>query len=70
MEKVFSGRKALVVGGTGGIGRAITLGLAERGADLTVHGGSSQERLDSVIKAVKEVGAKVEGFLLPITGPE
>jgi NAD(P)-dependent dehydrogenase (short-subunit alcohol dehydrogenase family) len=70
MEKVFHGRQALVVGGTGGIGRAITLGLAERGAGLTIHGGTSQERLDSVLKAVEKAGAKGEGFLLPITGPE
>jgi 3-oxoacyl-[acyl-carrier protein] reductase len=68
-EKVFHNRKALLVGGTGGIGRAIALGLAARGADLIIHGRSS-ERLDSTLKAVKEAGAKGEGFLLPITGPE
>ena len=69
MQKVFSGKKALVIGGTGGIGRAITLGLAERGAELTIHGGSSRERLDSTIQAVREMGGKSDGFLLPISGP-
>ena len=66
-DKIFSGKKALVVGGTGGIGQAISLGLAERGADLIIHGGSSRERLESAVKAVKAVGAKARGFLLPIT---
>ena len=63
------GKKALVVGGTGGIGRAVALALAERGAELTVHGGSSRERLDGVIRAIKENGGKADGFLLSIDGP-
>ena len=66
----FSGKKALVIGGTGGIGRAVALGLALRGAELTVHGGSSQERLDYTLKAVREAGGKGAGFLLSIDGPQ
>ena len=69
MEKTFSGRKALVVGGSGGIGRAMALGLAERGAELTVHGGRSRERLESVLRAIREKGGKGEGFLLSIDSP-
>jgi len=64
----FSGRKALVVGGTGGIGRAVALGLAERGAELTVHGGSSRQRLDDTVAALKAIGGKGDGFLLSIDG--
>ena len=65
----FLGKKALVIGGTGGIGRAVALGLAEAGAELTIHGGSSQARLDSTLKAIQEKGGKAKGFLLSITGP-
>jgi len=65
----FSGKKALVVGGTGGIGKEVALGLAERGADITVHGGSSQERLKNTLKAIRETGARGDGFLLPIDSP-
>ncbi|MCL2472823.1 MAG: SDR family NAD(P)-dependent oxidoreductase [Treponema sp.] len=65
----FSGRKALVIGGTGGIGRAVALGLAERGAELIIHGGSSRERLDSVITAIRKNGGKADGFLLSINNP-
>ena len=68
-QKPFLGKKALVVGGTGGIGKAVALGLAERGAELTVHGGSSKERLESTLKAIKEKGGKGEGFLLSINSP-
>jgi 3-oxoacyl-[acyl-carrier protein] reductase len=70
MQKPFLGKKALVVGGTGGIGRAVAIGLAEVGAELTVHGGSSRERLESTLAAVRESGAKAEGFLLSIEKPE
>ena len=34
----LSGRLAVVVGGTSGIGRAIALGLADAGADVVVSG--------------------------------
>ena len=69
MQKVFSGKTALVIGGTGGIGREVALGLAERGAELTVHGGSSGERLDNTIAAIGEKGGKAGGFLLKIESP-
>ena len=66
----FLGKKALVVGGTGGIGRAVALGLALKGAEVTVHGGSCPKRLDETLAALRAVGGKGEGFLLPIHGPE
>jgi len=65
----FLDRKALVIGGTGGIGRAMALGLAERGAEVTVHGGSCNKRLDETLAAIRKTGRKADGFLLPIDGP-
>src|SRR5262245_65546591 len=48
----LSGRTAVVVGGTTGIGRAIALGLADAGADVVVTG-----RRESVID---EVASQIE----------
>jgi 3-oxoacyl-[acyl-carrier protein] reductase len=68
-KKVFSGRKALVIGGSGGIGREMALALAERGARITVHGGNSRERLESALDAVRALGGEAEGFLCPADVP-
>jgi 3-oxoacyl-[acyl-carrier protein] reductase len=70
METDFSGRQALVVGGTGGIGATIAQGLAERGAQVTVHGGSSEDRLRRVLQGISSVGGTAQGFLHPITSAE
>lgn len=40
----FQGRFALVIGGSGGIGRAISIELSRRGARLLVHGRRASER--------------------------
>jgi NAD(P)-dependent dehydrogenase (short-subunit alcohol dehydrogenase family) len=65
MDKIFSGKKALVVGGSGGIGAAISIKLAEMGAEVFVHGGHSQEKLNRTLKAIRDAGGKAEGFLYP-----
>ncbi len=64
----FLGRRALVVGGTGGIGRALSLELAKRGASLVLHGGSSRERLDACLRELRAAGAEAEGFLMELDG--
>ena len=63
---VFSAKKALIIGGTGGIGLALLKMLAERGAEIVIHGGSSKEKLNKAIKTVQDMGGKAEGFLLNI----
>ena len=50
----LTGRVAVVVGGTSGIGRAIALGLADAGADVVATG----RRRDLVEKAAAEVRAR------------
>ncbi|MCL2092796.1 MAG: SDR family oxidoreductase [Treponema sp.] len=66
MDKLFENRKALVIGGTGGIGREVALGLAALGADLVVHGGSSKEKLEEVITSARDLGTTADGFLRQI----
>jgi NAD(P)-dependent dehydrogenase (short-subunit alcohol dehydrogenase family) len=65
MNDVFSGKKALVVGGSGGIGAAISIKLALMGAEVFVHGGHSEERLNRTVKTIRDLGGKAEGFLYP-----
>ncbi len=65
MDKVFSGKRALIVGGSGGIGAAVSVKLAEMGADVFVHGGHSEEKLNQTLKIIHSMGGKAEGFLYP-----
>jgi NAD(P)-dependent dehydrogenase (short-subunit alcohol dehydrogenase family) len=53
----LSGRVAVVVGGTSGIGRAIALGFAEAGADVVVSGRRA-ELIDTVAKEIEAKGRK------------
>jgi NAD(P)-dependent dehydrogenase (short-subunit alcohol dehydrogenase family) len=62
----FNGRRALVVGGSGGIGAALAFELGKRGAALIVHGGSSRERLDRVLGGLRSGGVDATGFLMKL----
>src|SRR5437667_11476208 len=49
----LTGRTAVVIGGTSGIGRALALGLADAGADV-VATGRRQALVDEVATAITE----------------
>jgi NAD(P)-dependent dehydrogenase (short-subunit alcohol dehydrogenase family) len=53
----LSGRMAVVVGGTSGIGRAIALGLADAGADVVVTG-RREAMVDEVAREVESRGRR------------
>jgi NAD(P)-dependent dehydrogenase (short-subunit alcohol dehydrogenase family) len=53
----LSGRTAVVVGGTTGIGRALALGLADAGADV-VATGRRPEAVEDVSEAIEQRGRK------------
>jgi NAD(P)-dependent dehydrogenase (short-subunit alcohol dehydrogenase family) len=53
----LSGRVAVVVGGTSGIGRALALGLAEHGADV-VATGRREDLVDQVASAIEARGRR------------
>jgi 3-oxoacyl-[acyl-carrier protein] reductase len=65
-ETVFAHRNALIIGGTGGIGAALAIKLAEAGARVTVQGGHSPERLKRTLDAIAATGAEGQGFLCSI----
>ena len=58
-EKQFSGRTAIVTGATRGIGRAIALELARRGADVAFNYAKSAEAAESLTKELDALGVRV-----------
>jgi NADP-dependent 3-hydroxy acid dehydrogenase YdfG len=57
METSLAGRKALVVGAYGGMGRAVAVGLAREGVVCALMG-RNQERLTETAKTCAEVGTQ------------
>ena len=51
-SSLFAGKKSLVVGGSGGIGRELSLLLAENSADLLIHGSKMTEKFSSLLQEI------------------
>lgn len=58
MQIDLSGKVALVTGGSRGIGRAIALGLARAGADVTLSYASNASAADAVVAEITAAGGK------------
>lgn len=54
----LKGKRALVTGGSRGIGAAIALALAENGADVAITYQKSVARADSVVSSIKKLGRR------------
>ena len=57
-EKQFAGRTAIVTGATRGIGRAIVLELARRGADVAFNYAKSADAAESLKGEIEALGAR------------
>ena len=58
----FSGKTAVITGGYSGIGRAVAEKLASKGADIALVGIGSEEDKQSALKAVGDLGVKVNAY--------
>jgi 3-oxoacyl-[acyl-carrier protein] reductase len=58
-QKPFAGRAAIVTGGTRGIGRAIAVELAQRGADVAFNYAKSAEAADVLKAELEALGVRV-----------
>lgn len=66
MQIDFTGKVALITGGSRGIGRAAALLFAEHGADVAVNYQRDTSAADSVLKELKKFGARSEHFAADI----
>lgn len=59
----LNGLRAIVLGATSGIGRAVALALGSAGADVIVHGRRSPEAADQVVQLVRQSGVRSEALM-------
>jgi NAD(P)-dependent dehydrogenase (short-subunit alcohol dehydrogenase family) len=62
MDKILSGKVALVAGGSRGLGAATALALAEAGADVAISYISSAEKAAAIVQAVEAKGVRAKAF--------
>ena len=67
MQIDLSGKKALVTGGSGGLGRTIVRTLAECGADVAVHYNSDERSAEQLVTELRGLGRESAAFRCDIT---
>lgn len=66
----MTGRKAIVTGGSKGLGYSMASGLASAGADVLIVSRTEKEVLDAAERMSKETGRKIIGMRADVTKPE
>lgn len=65
MAESIEGRKAFIIGGSGGIGAAVSRALAVEKVVLTVHGGHDGEKLSALVKELSS-STDAKGMICPL----
>jgi len=66
----LTGKKALVTGGSRGIGRGICLALAKQGADVAVNYRSNQVEAEAVVSEIKAMGREAFAVQADVSSAE
>ena len=69
-QKTFTGRAAIVTGGTRGIGRAIAIELARRGADVAFNYAKSADSAESLKTELEALGVRSLAFQCDVGNTE
>lgn len=65
----LAGKRALITGGTHGLGMAMAKGLASAGTELIING-HSPDKMESALSGYKKSGYKATGYLFDVTNDE
>ncbi|MBX6395672.1 MAG: enoyl-[acyl-carrier-protein] reductase FabL [Alicyclobacillaceae bacterium] len=69
-NRPFSGRVALVTGGSRGVGRAIALRLARDGADIVVNFFRNRDAAERTAAEIRELGVRAEVVKANVADPD
>src|SRR5687768_10345002 len=65
----LTGKRALITGGTHGLGMAMAKGLSSAGAHIIING-HSPEKMKHALEEYKKSGCSVSGHLIDVTNDE
>lgn len=65
----LTGKRALITGGTHGLGMAMAKGLGLAGAELIING-TTPDKMEAALKEYRSAGLKVHGYLFDVTDSE
>ena len=68
MDMQLKGRRALVTGGTRGIGKAVALEFARQGADVVICG-TNPEKLEQVKQELINLGVHADAYVCDVADP-